>query len=61
MTKILPGGPHLVSVGKIGSKVSIVPLRQKDDGKSETLIGFSYHRYELEKETVIDNMTTEHL
>ena len=31
------------------------------DGKSNTLIGFSYHQYELEKETVFDNMDTEYL
>ena len=29
--------------GKNGSKVSIVPLRQIYDGKSNTFIGFSYH------------------
>ena len=47
--------------GKQGSKVSIVPLRRNDDGETETLIGFSYHPYELEKDTVIENMTTEDL
>ena len=47
--------------GKKGSKVSIVPLRQTYDGKCETLIGLSYHQYELVKEMVFDNMDTEHL
>ena len=47
--------------GKQGSKVSIVPLRRKDNDDTETLIGFSYHSYELDKDTVIENMTTEEL
>ena len=47
--------------GKQGSKVSIVPLRRNYDGETETLIGFSYHPYELKKDTVIKNMTTEDL
>ena len=47
--------------GKNGSKVSIIPPRQIYDGKSDALIGFSYHQYELEKETVFDNMDTEYL
>ena len=47
--------------GKQGSKVSIVPLRLNYDASTETLIGFSYHIYELEKEAVIEDMTTKDL
>ena len=47
--------------GKQRSKVSIVPLWRKDNNETETLIGFSYHSYELDKDKVIENMTTEEL
>ena len=47
--------------GKMGSKVTIVPLMRNYDGATATLIGFSYHQYELEKDLVIENMTTEDL
>ena len=51
----------MVSVWKTESKVSIVPLRRNDDWETKTEIGFSFHQYELEKDTVIENMTTEDL
>ena len=41
--------------------MSIVPLRRTYDGECDTLIGLSYHQYELVKEMVFDNMDTEHL
>ena len=47
--------------GKQGSKVSIVPLRLNYDEDTETLIGLTYHTYELRKGDVIDDMTTAEL
>ena len=47
--------------GKKGSRVSIVPLQLNYDEDTETLIGLSYHTYELQKGSVIQDMTTEEL
>ena len=46
--------------GKQG-RVSIVPLQLNDDKDTETLIGLSYHTYELRKEAVIHDMPTDEL
>ena len=59
-TEFLEGHIWLV-FGKKGSKVSIVPLRLTYDGKCDTLIGLSYHQYELVKDMVFDNLDTERL
>ncbi len=47
--------------GRMRSMVSIVPMRRKHDVESETLIGHTYHKYELQRDMVMGDMSTDEL
>jgi len=52
-----------IAFGKKGKKISIVPLRLEgaSEGSSRLLCGFSYHKYILERDEVIDDLTRQEL